>query len=794
MAEEIKSSGAADMDDKTVIDPHSPVWRVAGAGAGDIEKTVARTQAVKTVLNPSTPDAKPRPKPASSIALPTGYRLLEYRIDALLGQGGFGITYLATDVNLNAKVAIKEYLPEEIARRGSDDSVSAKDTDCKDIYEHGLENFLVEARTLATFRHRNIVRVARFFEANDTAYMVLEYERGKSLRAWWRDRKNIGERELLTLFLPLLDGLGAVHEAGYLHRDIKPDNIYVRDEDGSVVLLDFGAARQTKNVAEEDNMVTHGYAPIEQYYSGEQGPWTDIYAFGATLYWMITGKKPMEAPARMTAVDPLVPAAEAGKGRFSDEFLKAVDWALKPQAQERPRDMPHFLEALFAAHASTLGLQQALRAGDEAATGTENWLATLKSPVLLRARLARSLRAIARPSSWPLAAKMILAMVATALAPMMITAYYNLHGSVERVSQGELRNLEQLSASIAGRVSQLIGDSRSLAQYLGTDRDFVKFVAAPRAQDKAALKARLEGLVKSNPDVQLAMVFDKEGTAVISSDPQVMGRNFRFRAYFQAAMKGETYASGIVVGAVAGAAGVFFSNPVFDAQNHAIGAVVLRIKATSIAAILDAARQGNDRIPFLIDSDGIVIHHADQNLLYKSLTGLTTTQLERIVADQRFRKDRIDELNMPKLADAMVNSTQTGSVSYFSTISGMEEIAGYAPVRGHNWTVGVTETREYFAARLNEMFRNVLYSVVVVGAVFLVLALLFARTIVRPIEDLTRAAHALKAGAYDEAAVTARSNDEIGQLARTFNVMIDVLRQRERERGTLGRRGGTRKT
>lgn len=761
------------------------------------DKTVANPASVSAGLPKIAPPeqrTRTRPPAAPSVALPVGYRLHEYRIDALLGQGGFGITYLATDVNLNSKVAIKEYLPEDIAYRSTDDSVSAKNAEDQEFYDHGLEAFLVEARTLATFRHRNIVRVARFFEANSTAYMVLEYERGKSLKSWWQEKKAISERELLTLFLPLLDGLGVVHDAGYLHRDIKPDNIYVRDEDGSLVLLDFGAARQAKGSADDTNIVTPGYGPIEQYFSGDQGPWTDIYAFGATLYWMIAGKKPIEAPQRMAEPDPLPPAVQIGKDKFSPEFLKAVDWALKPEAKDRPQDVPQFLESLFAANAATLGLQQALRSGDDTVAGGDSWVAALKSPALLKGRLGRLGRLLLRPGSWPLALKMTLAMVATALAPMLITAYYNLNGSVARVSQSELRNLEQLAASLAGRVSQLVTDSRNLAAFLASDRDFVQFLANPREEDKLVLKGKLDSLVVSNPDVQLAMVFDTAGTAVISSDPQVMGKNFKFREYFKVAMQGQTFISGIIVGAVAGAAGVFYSIPVFDADKKVIGAVVLRIKADAIAKILDSDKQGAARTPLLVDEDGIIIHHENPKLLFMSLMPLSQKQRDEIKADQRFRRDRIDDLRMPALQKAMVNAKQAGSISYFSTISGKEEIAGFAPVEAHRWTVAVTESREYFEAPLNELFYTVLYSVAVVGAVFVLLALLFARTIVRPIEELTSAAHALKAGDYDKAAVAVKSNDEIGQLARTFNVMIDVLRQRERERGALGRRGGSQKS
>ena len=194
---------------------------------------------------PNDPKRAIRAKPAAvHIALPVGFRLHEYRIDSVLGQGGFGIAYKATDVNLNAKVVIKEYLPEDFAYRTTDSSVCARDDHDQEFYQTGLDSFLVEARTLATFRHPNIVRVARFFEANRTAYMVLEYERGQSLKAWRKKHETVPEAELVNLLAPLFNGLAVVHKSGYLHRDIKPDNIYVRDEDGSLVLLDFGAARQ----------------------------------------------------------------------------------------------------------------------------------------------------------------------------------------------------------------------------------------------------------------------------------------------------------------------------------------------------------------------------------------------------------------------------------------------------------------------------------------------------------------------------------------------------------------------
>ena len=743
-------------DDQTVIDPH---W----------------LQKASTVpLPPPMPAPSRAPQAGTALALPPGFRLHEYRIDRVLGQGGFGITYLATDVNLNSRVAIKEYLPEEIAFRTSGKTVSAHSTRHQDRYKSGLDSFLIEGRTLATFRHPNIVRVARFFEAHQTAYMVLEYERGSPLKEWWPKHANKSEKALSLLLQPLLDGLSVVHAAGFLHRDIKPDNIQVRRSDGSLVLLDFGSARQAVGASEQaDIAVTPGYAPIEQYEDGHQGAWTDIYAFGATLYWLVTGRKPPDALDRqMAPQDPLVPAVQAGEGRFSPQFLGAIDWALRMDPTQRPQDIPSWRRALFAAHAASMGLQEALRAGES----------HLEMPRLLKARLGVYLRGVASPSSWPLALKMTLAMVLTALMPMMITAYYNLHASLATVSNSELQNLEQLARSTAGRLSQLIGDSQNQARAMGNDAEFIDFLAHPLAARQPAIKAKVDALVRSNPDIHLIMVMDTQGTAVVANDPTVMGKNFRFREYFKVAMTGRPHVTGIVVGAVTGTAGMFFAYPVFDETRQVIGAVVLRLKATSVVSILNEAQEDSMREPFLVDGDGILLYHPNATLLYSSLAALPAAKAAEIRADQRFARDRIDSLDMPELAKVMLGAQDLGHVNYHSTVSHSQEIAGYAPVKGHNWVVGVSESQALFEAPLTSLFTQLLWSVGLVGLLFTALALMFARTIVQPIRALTRAAHALKNGDYEAANLTVKTRDEIGHLARTFNVLIDVLRQRERER------------
>ncbi len=284
-------------------------------------------------------------------ALPRGFLLNEYEIDSVLGKpGGFGITYLATDTQLRQLVAIKEYLPSDFAIREGVNTVSIKSSSEQESFQWGLKCFIDEVQVLAKFNHQNIVKVLRFFEANGTAYMVMEYQEGKSLTDYLKDGRTLTEKELLTIILPLLDGLIEVHKTGFLHRDIKPSNIYIRS-DNIPILLDFGSARyvvgqKTRSVT---SIVTPGYAPLEQYDSEvkNQGPWTDIYALGAVMYYVISGEAPPAATRRIMK-DPMIPAVKVGKGNYNNRLLKAIDWALELSEEDRPQSIPLWRDKMLA--------------------------------------------------------------------------------------------------------------------------------------------------------------------------------------------------------------------------------------------------------------------------------------------------------------------------------------------------------------------------------------------------------------------------------------------------------------
>ncbi|MDC1287416.1 serine/threonine protein kinase [Gammaproteobacteria bacterium] len=289
-------------------------------------------------------------------ALNQGDKLNWYEIETILGHGGFGITYLALDTNLNHKVAIKEFLPVQFATRGQSSEVQPISDQDVEKFEWGKKRFLDEARTLFPFRHPNIVRVHSFFESNQTGYIVMEYVEGVDLADLIEAGEPFTESELIGIINPVLEGLSLVHDEGFIHRDIKPRNIVIRN-DGSPVLIDFGSARQAlgEHTGTMTALVSPGYSPLEQYHgaSGHQGPWTDIYALGATLYAATTGKAPIDSLLRNAALtdkkdDPYLPLVDIVADKYSRHFLAAIDHALQFAARDRPHDLAEWGNSLCA--------------------------------------------------------------------------------------------------------------------------------------------------------------------------------------------------------------------------------------------------------------------------------------------------------------------------------------------------------------------------------------------------------------------------------------------------------------
>ncbi len=298
------------------------------------------------------------PPPQTSIPLPPGHTIDGYRFERQLSMGGFSIVYLAYDPQ-GTPVAIKEYLPQSLAERkiGLVPQVSAAN---REAYQNGMMAFYEEGIALARLNHPNVVRVLNFLRAHDTVYLVMRYEQGRTLHEHIRKHHgSLTENFLRGVFMRLLAGLREVHANKLLHLDIKPSNIWLRT-DGNPVLLDFGATRQALFRQQDPALrpvYTPGYAAPEQYGTpatlGELGPWTDVYAVGASMYACLAAAAPQPADLRMID-DKLVPAAQRWAGQYSPQLLDTIDQCMRLDPLARPQ--------------SAFGLQRLLAAPYSAST------------------------------------------------------------------------------------------------------------------------------------------------------------------------------------------------------------------------------------------------------------------------------------------------------------------------------------------------------------------------------------------------------------------------------------------
>ncbi|MFG6413081.1 serine/threonine protein kinase [Roseateles sp. DC23W] len=332
-----------DDNDATIIRPIGP-----SAAAADLD---APTMISSPPVAPPAVAAADAAGHEGGNALPVGSRQAEFEVVRVLGEGGFGIVYLARDHALERMVALKEYMPAALALRGERSQVRVRSDRHRDTFEAGLKSFINEARLLAQFDHPSLVKVYRFWEANGTAFMVMPFIEGKTVKD---TLKEMGappdEAWLMNMLAPLTEALLVLHGENCYHRDIAPDNIILVRGSNAPLLLDFGAARRV--IGDMTQALTvilkPGYAPIEQYAevpSLKQGPWTDVYALAAVIYCAITGRTPPPSVGRIVK-DDYVPLAQLAQGRYSDRLAAAVDQALQVMPDNRIASMEQFREAL----------------------------------------------------------------------------------------------------------------------------------------------------------------------------------------------------------------------------------------------------------------------------------------------------------------------------------------------------------------------------------------------------------------------------------------------------------------
>jgi len=430
------------------------------------------------------------------------------------------------------------------------------------------------------------------------------------------------------------------------------------------------------------------------------------------------------------------------------------------------------------------------------------------------------------PARWKIAPKLSAALLAASLLPMSLTAFYNLRQSLYTVKMAEYKNLELLAKSVAARLDQLLIDTQRVGIQMASARDIVQFAGSVAAKEppekqnywRILAAEAIANVRNSNPDYFSVFLLDRTGRCLVSTNPSNIGKSYAFRNYFQEARQGKLYISEWTVGSTTGQPGIFLSVPVVaKGTRNLLGVVVIKLRSEAVGRLLTSLNQKEGGSAFLVDQNGIVIAHTDRRWVYRSLLPLSPVQLRTIDPKVQFGLDRIESLNLPVLARSLqlpsaptaassavplppITPTATpnqstmelgppsfGNIAYRSPFTGKTEIVGMSALDMRPWRLAITEPESVFVTPLNALAHRTTASVFLVGGAVALLALALARSIVRPLHLLTRAAQELRMGQFDRAHVDIQGTDELGLLAATFNQMVSGLRERERELNIFGR-------
>jgi class 3 adenylate cyclase len=395
-------------------------------------------------------------------------------------------------------------------------------------------------------------------------------------------------------------------------------------------------------------------------------------------------------------------------------------------------------------------------------------------------------RRLFRLSSWPIAGKLAFAFVFTALIPIFLTASYGLRETLSGVASNEERNLAQLAVNTAGRLDQLLAGTRRALKLLQAENREHPFTVSDANAN--ALQSLVRDLRASNDDFELVMLLDQSGHVRVASSPDYPGKDFSWRRYFKEARQGHDFVSSIELGSNTGRPGVYLSAPLRDAHGDVIGVAVIKVVESSVSFIMAQARSRPSLTPFIIDEYGIVIHHPDPRALHKSLGPLTDAERASVIAERRYGSSPIESLGQTALAARLRGANTPGNTEFTSPQTGNTEVVGFAPLQSHGWVVAVAEAKDVWESPLRDVYNGVIGKVLLVALIAALFAIVFfTRDILRPVRELTDSALAVNQGRFAAATANVMNEDEIGQLAQTFNTMVQSIIDREKERDIFGR-------
>jgi C4-dicarboxylate-specific signal transduction histidine kinase len=387
--------------------------------------------------------------------------------------------------------------------------------------------------------------------------------------------------------------------------------------------------------------------------------------------------------------------------------------------------------------------------------------------------------------AWPIAAKISVALVCAVLIPMIFTAYYNLQQSLKSVEAGEYSKLELLASSSASRFDQLIIDHHRVVAQVSNNRHVVDFLAADTPQKREAyrhnLQLTLQKVFHSHPDVDAVLLMDNKGECLAATDPKFIGQNY-------STIQDNFYGFGTLVSQTTKSPGMFFSQPVRSPDGEIVGTTLLNIRGEDIWTTINALHIGFQSNIFLIDQQGVIISHSDPSLIDNSLALLSTNRLKPIAQNKPYDVEQIESLDIADLK-VMVRATQPGHTTYQLLRSQMPQIVGFAPLATQPWVLGVSQPKADFTAPLNRLIWLNSSSVVIVGGITAIIALLLGWNISRPIHALTVAAQALEDDDFDPHVLELRQSlaqlshtqDDVGQLVRIFLQMAEEVRRRDQK-------------